>query len=141
MEDENKNFSIYKRTNLIIIKNNKSLQVNDFCLEINTLDFTAVLVEEKELEATKIMDCIGIIGIITLEDDTYLITITDAKLICCITKKEIYKVLDTSFIKFSDDLSDFIILKEENEKEENDDYYCYSKADFIFRINMIWQIH
>ena len=129
MEDENKNFSIYKRTNLIIIKNNKSLQVNDFCLEINTLDFTAVLVEEKELEATKIMDCIGIIGIITLEDDTYLITITDAKLICCITKKEIYKVLDTSFIKFSDDLSDFIILKEENEKEENDDYYFGSNHD------------
>jgi hypothetical protein len=38
-------------------------------------------------------------------------------------------VLDTSFIKFSDDLSDFIILKEENEKEENDDYYFGSNHD------------
>ena len=102
--EEKYNFSIYKKPNLIIIKNNKSLNVHNYCLEINTLDFTPNLCEEKEDLDQKIIDCIGIIGIITLEDDNYLVVITEAKLICTLTKKEIYKVIDTSFIKFSDDI-------------------------------------
>ena len=127
MEDEIKDFSIYKRSNLLIIKNNKSLNVNDYCLEINVLDYTPFLVDEKELEGTKIMDCMGIIGIITLEDDTYLVVVTDAKLVCSITKKEIYKVLDTSFIKFSDDLIEEGEIKEE--LNESDDYYFGNNHD------------
>ena len=79
MEEEIQNFSIYKRNELIIIKNNKSLNVNNFCLEINTIDFTPALIEEKELTYKKIIDCIGIVGIVTLEDDAYLIVITKAK--------------------------------------------------------------
>ena len=49
MEEELQNFSIYKRNGLIIKKNNKSLNVNNFCLKINVLDFTPALIEEKEL--------------------------------------------------------------------------------------------
>lgn len=127
MEDEIKDFSIYKRSNLLIIKNNKSLNVNNYCLEINVFDYTPFLVDEKELEGTKIMDCMGIIGIITLEDDTYLVVVTDAKLVCSITKKEIYKVLDTSFIKFSDDLIEEGEIKEE--LNESDDYYFGNNHD------------
>ena len=124
MEEENENnFSIYKRNNTIIIKNNKSMNVNYFCLEINALDFTLFLEEEKDIEmlGEKLIDCIGIIGIISLEDDNYLIVITKAELICSITKKEIYKVLDTSFIKFSDDLiQEGDIFCNEDTKEKND---------------------
>ena len=124
MEEENENnFSIYKRNNTIIIKNNKSMNVNYFCLEINALDFTLFLEEEKDIEmlGEKLIDCIGIIGIISLEDDNYLIVITKAELICSITKKEIYKVLDTSFIKFSDDLiQEGDIFCNEDAKEKND---------------------
>ena len=121
--DENEsNFSIYRRNNTIIIKNNKSMNVNDFCLEINTLSFTQSLVEEKEIFEEKLIDCIGIIGIISLEDDNYLIVITKAKLICSITKKEIYKVLDTSFIKFSDEIieeKENLLNNEDNNSNNN----------------------
>ena len=131
MEEEVQNFSIYKRNDLIIIKNNKSLNVNNFCLEINIVDFTPALIEEKELTDKKLYDCIGIIGIITLEDDTYLIVITEAKLICTITKKEIYKVLNTAFIKFSEDEEDE--KEEESEKNnknnENENYYFKNNHD------------
>ena len=122
-EEKENNFSIYKRNNTIIIKNNKSINVNYFCLEINALDFTLFLEEEKDIEmlGEKLIDCIGIIGIISLEDDNYLIVITKAELICSITKKEIYKVLDTSFIKFSDDLiQEGDIFCNEHTKEKND---------------------
>ena len=119
------NFSIYKKNNLIIIKSNKSLHVIQHCLEINTLDLTTSMLEGKQKLGTKITDCIGIIGIITLEDDTYLIIITDAKLVCTINKKEIYKVLDTSFIKFTDDILSEDELFNSDEKKENNDNYNY----------------
>ena len=121
MEEIDKQFSIYRRINVLVIKNNKSINISDDCLEINTLDFTPNINHEKDNYGEKIKDCLGIIGIITLEDDTYLITITEAKLICTISKKEIYKVLDTSFIKFTEDIEDVFDSpdKEDNEKEKD----------------------
>ena len=87
----------------------------------------------------KIHDCLGIIGIITLEDETYLVTITKAKLICSISKKEIYKVLDTFFIKMTED-SDFALFSSgaeefnNNEKEDADDnYYMKNHDDEIIK--------
>ena len=135
-EKEEEDFSVYKRGNVIIIKNNKSLHVKNFCLEISTLNFDPSINEEKDNLGKKLIDCLGIIGIVSLDDDSYLITITDAKLVCIINKKEIYKVLDTNFIKFSDD----IILEgdevnddeKEKEKEKNDsvdDYYYNDNHD------------
>ena len=125
---------------MLIIKNNKSKNISDDCLEINTLDFTPNINHEKDSLGQKIKDCLGIIGIITLEDNTYLITITEAKLICTISKKEIYKVLDTSFIQFSEDL-DFELLtneKSQNQEEENikineinDNYYLKNHDEEI----------
>ena len=102
MEDNDAHFSIYRKINLLIIKNNKTLNMSEDYLQINTLDFTPKIRATNDL-GQKIKDCLGIIGIITLEDDSYLITITDSKLICTLERKEIYKVLDTYFIKFSDD--------------------------------------
>ena len=120
MEEETGNFSVYRRNNLIIIKNNKSLNVNNFCLEINTLDFTPSMNEERENLGNKITDCQGIIGIITLKDDSYVIVIKEAKLVCTISKKEIYKVLDTSFIRFTqDEDEENSEEKKENESENN----------------------
>jgi hypothetical protein len=102
MEDNDAHFSIYRKINLLIIKNNKTRNMSEDYLQINTLDFTPKIRATNDL-GQKIKDCLGIIGIITLEDDSYLITITDSKLICTLERKEIYKVLDTYFIKFSDD--------------------------------------
>ena len=58
-------------------------------------------------------------GIITLEGDTYLITITEAKLICTISKKEIFKVLDTSFIKFTEKVEEENPDDKEKDKKDN----------------------
>ena len=137
MENKENNFTIYRRNNLIIIKNNKSVNVNDFCLEINTLDFTPTLNDEKTIEGKKLMECYGIIGIITLQDDSYLIVVTEAKLICTITKKEVYKVLENSFINFSEDLVDNTQHKKNEGKNENssnndndnDNYYFDNNHD------------
>ena len=104
MEVNEKEFSIYRRTNVLIIKNNKSININDACLEINTFDFTNNINYEKDNLSEKIKYFIDIIGIITLVDDTYLILITEGKLIYTISKKEIYKVLDTTFIKFTEEI-------------------------------------
>jgi len=104
MEVNDKEFSIYRRTNVLIIKNNKSININDACLEINTFDFTNNINYEKDNLSEKIKYFIDIIGIITLVDDTYLILITEGKLIYTISKKEIYKVLDTTFIKFTEEI-------------------------------------
>ena len=129
MEGNEKEFSIYRRTNVLIIKNNKSININDACLEINTLDFTPNINYEKDNFGEKIKDCLGIIGIITLEEDTYLILITEAKLICTISKKEIYKVLDTAFIKFTEEIDLDILTANKEENKENkennniDDFY------------------
>ena len=119
MESLDKYYSIFRRTNVLIIKNNRTINLIDSHLEINTLDFTSNLNYEKDNFGNKIQDCLGIIGIITLEDDSYLIVITDAKLVCVISKKEIYKVVDTCFIKFSDDLDLEGLNPDEEEQKEN----------------------
>ena len=116
MEPKEMEFSIFRRINVLVIKNNKTKQLSDTCLEINTLDFTPNLNQEKDNLGKKIQDCLGIIGIITLEDDSYIIGITNAKLVCNISKKEIYKVLDTCFIEFTDDTD----LEEENENQNGE---------------------
>ena len=119
MESLDKYYSIFRRTNVLIIKNNRTINLIDSHLEINTLDFTSNLNYEKDNFGNKIQDCLGIIGIITLEDDSYLIVITDAKLVCVISKKEIYKVVDTCFIKFSDDLDLEGLNPDEEEQKGN----------------------
>ena len=147
MEIKENNFSIYRRNDLIIIRNNKSVNVNDFCLEINTLDFTPTLNGEKVIEGKKLIECYGIIGIITLENNSYLIVVTDAKLICTITKKEIYKVLETSFIKFTEDLIEKSQIEnnegknEESNDKENDNYYFdnHNDDEIIIRLKEIFK--
>ena len=101
--DEEKDFSIYRKNILLCIKNNKASNIKDELLEINPLDFTVKINNEKYNFGKKIIDCLGIIGILSLEENTYLITITEAKYICSIMKKEIYKIIDTTFIKFTEE--------------------------------------
>ena len=110
-KEKEKEFSIYRKNDLLLIKNNKSINTKNESLEINSSYFTLKTNKEKNDLGTKIIDCIGIIGIITLENSSYLITITDAKLICSISKKEIYKIIETNFIKF-------------NEENDEDDFCC-----------------
>ena len=91
-----KNFSVFKTESYITIGSNR---FNEFLsIDVTTLKlkhFTDINAFGK-----KVMDCYGIIGIITLLDNTYLITITEARCILSFCKKEIYKVINTEFIPF-----------------------------------------
>ena len=119
MEENISDFSIYKKGNVIMIKNNKNKNVSNHILSINVLAYSSIIKPTNDL-GDKLKDCLGIIGMITLEEDTYLITITDSKIVCTIDKKKIYKVLDTCFINFSDDLDLTINLQYEDKKVNND---------------------
>ena len=121
MEEEiESNFSIYSQDAFLIIKNNKSINIKGYCLQISIADLSLKIIEEKEQLGKKILDCMGIIGIVILEEETYLIAITKALLVCTIAKKEIYKVIETNFIKLNED---------EDEKSEGSNDDCYSNND------------
>ena len=79
MEENEYIFSIYAKDSYLLIKNNKSLNIKGFVLQINTSDYTLSVVEYKENLGKKINDCMGIIGVIMLENSTYLIIITKQK--------------------------------------------------------------
>ena len=128
MEEEiESNFSIYSQDAFLIIKNNKSINIKGYCLQINIADLSLKIIEEKEQLGKKILDCMGIIGVVILEEETYLIAITKALLVCTIAKKEIYKVIETNFIKLNE---------EEDEKSEgsNDDYYSNNDLEIISQL-------
>ena len=101
MEEDESNFSIYSKDSFLLIKNNKTINIKGFALQIDLTNYTLNVIECKESLGKKINDCIGIIGIIMLEKESYLIIITKALLICTISKREIYKVLETHFIKLN----------------------------------------
>ena len=128
MEENVSNFTIYGKDTFLIIKNNKTLNIKDYSLQININDLSLNIAENKENLGKKICDCMGVIGVIILEDETYLIVITKALLICTISKKEIYKVLDTNFIKLTDDFDE-----EADDKSEgsNDDYFNNNDLEII----------
>ena len=102
MDENLPSFSIYGKESFLLIQNNKSANVKDFFLQININDLTMSVIESKEKLGKKLADCGGVIGIVILEQETYLIVITKASLVCTIAKKEIYKVLDVNFIKLSE---------------------------------------
>ena len=118
MDENLPSFSIYGKESFLLIQNNKSANVKNFFLQININDLTMSMVESKEKLGKKLSDCRGVIGIVILEQESYLIVITKALLVCTIAKKEIYKVLDTNFIKLSVNFED-VEVKDENKKEEN----------------------
>ena len=143
MEEENY-FSIYRKNISLIIKNNKAKNNQNEFLEINPLNFTLNVYNTKEDFGKKIIDCFGIIGIISLEENTYLITITKAELICTINKKEIYKVKDTSFIKFiekeeGENLSDDSIDSNKSDKEEKNSKKNNIDEDIIKNLQDIFK--
>ena len=119
MEDNLPNFSIYGKESFLYIKNNQSINVKDFSLQININDLTMSIIESKENLAKKIIDCKGVIGTIVLEQETYLIVITKASLVCTISKKQIYKVLETTFIKLSENFENVLEAKTEEENNNN----------------------
>ena len=120
MEENIPNFTIYGKDTILTIKNNKTLNVKNLNLEINITDLSLTICEGKENFGKKITDCKGIIGIIVLEEDTYLIVITKALLVCTIQKKEIYKILDTNFIKLSENFEEIEV--EEKSEGCNEEY-------------------
>ena len=126
MEEKESNFSIYGQDSFIIIKNNQSMNIKGYCLQISINDLSIKFIEVKENFEKKILDCMGVMGIIILEEESYLITITKAVLICTISKKEIYKILDTHFIKLNDDWDE-----EEKNEEINEEYNNNNDTEII----------
>ena len=134
MEENESYFSIYAKDSFIMIKNNKSLNITGFCLQININDLSLNVIRDKEDMGKKIQECLGIVGIIALQEETYLVVITKAILACSINKNDIYKVLDTNFIKLSEEM-------EEDDGEKSDDSIeGYYKEDENQTINQLKEL-
>ena len=135
MEEKESNFSIYAKDSFLLIKNNKSMNITGFCLQLNITDLSVNIIEEKENIGKKIQDCMGIIGIIVLEEETYLIVITKALLVCTISKKDIYKVLDTHFVKLNEEVEE----NEEKSEDSNDAYYNNNDSEIITQLKEMFK--
>ena len=135
MEEKESNFSIYAKDSFLLIKNNKSMNITGFCLQLNISDLSVNIIEEKENIGKKIQDCMGIIGIIVLEEETYLIVITKALLVCTISKKDIYKVLDTHFVKLNEEVEE----NEEKSEDSNDGYYNNNDSEIITQLKEMFK--
>ena len=55
MEEDEKEFSIFRKGHLIVIKNNKSINIKDDSLEISILDFSTYVNHEKDNLGKKFM--------------------------------------------------------------------------------------
>ena len=133
-----KDFTIFQRPNFLTIKANNYKPIQ--FLEISILDFGLnVTSADKKNYGQKLFDCDGIIGTITLEDDSYLIAITKSQKICTIMKKDIFKVTETTFVKFNNDLDNFNLEKNLDENQEiNEESNIYeSSNNFSNDINII----
>ena len=135
MEEKESNFSIYAKDSFLLIKNNKSMNITGFCLQLNITDLSVNIIEEKENIGKKIQDCMGIIGIIVLEEETYLIVITKALLVCTISKKDIYKVLDTHFVKLNEEAEE----NEEKSEDSNEAYYNNNDSEIITQLKEMFK--
>ena len=135
MEEKESNFSIYAKDSFLLIKNNKSMNITGFCLQLNITDLSVNIIEEKENIGKKIQDCMGIIGIIVLEEETYLIVITKALLVCTISKKDIYKVLDTHFVKLNEEVEE----NEEKSEDSNEGYYNNNDSEIITQLKEMFK--
>jgi hypothetical protein len=103
-----KNFSVFKSDNYITIGSNR---FNEF-LRIDISSLKLKYITEMTSFGKKIADCYGIIGIITLIDNTYLITISEARCILSFCKREIYKVVNTEFIPFIEKKEDLELISD-----------------------------
>ena len=136
MEEKESYFSIYAKDSFIMIKNNKSLNITGFNLQININDLSLNVIRDKEDMGKKIQECLGIIGIIALQEETYLVVITKAILACSINKNDIYKVLDTNFIKLNEEMEE-----EDGDGEKSEDSIeGYYKDDENQTINQLKEL-
>ena len=131
-----KNFTIYKSEENITIGSNR---FNEY-LSIDLSSFKLKHFTEIGAFGPKIMDCYGIIGIITLTNNTYLITITEAKCITLFCKREIYKIVNTEFIPFYEInnnkielLTDLLTLKPSKSDEKTEDENIIDELKIIFK--------
>ena len=111
------------------------MNITGFCLQLNITDLSVNIIEEKETMGKKIQDCMGIIGIIVLEEETYLIVITKALLVCTISKKDIYKVLDTHFVKLNEEVEE----NEEKSEDSNEAYYNNNDSEIITQLKEMFK--
>ena len=131
-----KNFSIYKNNECLTIE---SKRYNEF-LSINLSSFDLKHFTENGKFGEKIMDCYGIIGIITLIKNSYLIVITDAKLVTLVCKREIYSIVNTHFIPFleiegknnNELLLDVLGLKSSKNETKNEDEEIINNLKSLF---------
>ena len=130
-----KNFTIFKSEENITIGSNR---FNEY-LSIDLSSFKLKHFTEIQSFGPKILDCYGIIGIITLTNNTYLITITEAKCITLFCKREIYKVVNTDFIPFYENknkivlLSDLLTIKSSKSIEKTEDEDIIDNLKTIFK--------
>ena len=135
MEEKESNFSIYAKDSFLFIKNNKIMNIKGYCLQLNITDLSISIIEEKENMGKKIQDCMGIIGIIVLEEETYLIVITKALLVCTISKKDIYKVLDTHFVKLNEEVEE----NDDKSDDSNEGYYNNNDSEIITQLKEMFK--
>ena len=135
MEEKESNFSIFAKDSFLFIKNNKIMNIKGFCLQLNITDLSISIIEEKENMGKKIQDCMGIIGIIVLEEETYLIVITKALLVCTISKKDIYKVLDTHFVKLNEEIEE----NDDKSDDSNEGYYNNNDSEIITQLKEMFK--
>ena len=132
-----KNFSIFKSEENITIGSNRFsefLSINLSSLKL--MHFTQIFTF-----GPKIMDCYGVIGMITLTDNTYLIVVTEAKCIALFCKREIYKVVNTEFIPFYENenknqielLSELLCLKSKYDENKTEDEDIIENLKIIFK--------
>ena len=132
-----KNFSIFKSEENITIGSNR---FNEF-LSINLSSLKLMHFNQIVTFGPKIMDCYGVIGMITLTNNTYLIVITEAKCIALFCKREIYKVFNTEFIPFYENeeknrielLSEVLCLKSKNNENKTEDEDIIENLKNIFK--------
>ena len=134
-----KNFTIYKNEEAITIGSNR---FNEF-LSINLSNLKLSHFTEINAFGPKLMDCYGVIGLIKLTSNSYLIIITEAKCITLFCKREIYKILNTHFIPFYEIdennkkvelLSDLLTLKQDKSKEiKTEDEEIIDNLKIIFK--------
>ena len=134
-----KNFTIYRNEENITIGSNR---FNEY-LTINLSTLKLTHFTEISTFGPKLMECYGIIGILNLTSNTYLITITEAKCIASFCKREIYKVVNTQFIPFyqieettqkAELLEDLLIVKKEkNTDNKTEDEKIIDSLNVLFK--------
>ena len=101
--ENTKYLSIYKNEeNVFTIMNNRFHECLEITLPKFQLNFST---DQKKDYGEKLIDCYGIIGIVDLINESYLIAITEVEVSFILFKREVYKIKNVEFILLEADSS------------------------------------